>query len=100
MEATVPLTSVRALLQYFGKKNGILYLINVFFLTVVYFFVRICIFPCVYALYAYQKQLGILEILFSLPILCHIGTIAILAFQSFWFLKLLKTEWGVKLKKV
>lgn len=81
MEATVPLTCIRSALQ--SSKKSCLYIINALILTIVYFMVRICIFPLAYFLYYFQQTSRR-----SMPFHCHLGTLAILAFQTFWFRKL------------
>eukprot|EP00093_Oithona_nana_P008802 08802.XXX_14729_15412_1 [CDS] Oithona nana genome sequencing. len=110
MEASVPFVAIRAILQTTGKgssvatgqlddnynqicKNriSILYLINLIILTLVYFLVRIAVWPLIYWLYAYQRQLRMVEAVFALPLHCHLGTMAIFLFQAHWFIRICKT---------
>lgn len=88
MEATVPLTCIRSALGCLKKQESRLYIINALVLTLVYFIVRICIFPMAYFLYYFQHKAKDQAFLTSMPFHCHLGTCAILSFQTFWFGKL------------
>ena len=67
---------------------GIFQQINDVILTIVYFIVRILVFPLVYWWYASQNHWTILQLLFKLPWHCHMGTLAILIFNMYWFIKI------------
>lgn len=108
MEASVPFVAIRAILQTTAEgssvatgqlddnqnhkcKNSILYLINLVILTLVYFLVRIAVWPLIYWLYAYQRQMRMVEAVFALPLHCHLGTMAIFLFQAHWFIRICRT---------
>ena len=78
MEASVPFVAIRAILQTSGQhhyQRSKLYFVNQILLTVVYFIVRIAVWPFIYWLYAHQVGLKISQVIFKLHVYCHLGTL-------------------------
>ncbi len=88
MEISVPLTSLRAALKHLRMDKTCLYQINILTLSFVYLTVRVLAFPVLYLLHASQRNLEICQLFTTLPLHCHLGTLAIVLFQSFWLSRL------------
>ena len=101
MEASGPFLAMKHLLrqtnnvsEYNNQRNNaseynnIMYRTNEIVLTIVYFVVRILVFPMVYWFYALQKQSSIWQVIHDLHWHCNIGTLVILLFNFYWFIQI------------
>jgi len=82
---SVPFLSLKHFLTKLDMKSSPLEVINNFCLVIVYFIVRICVLPYVYCVYASQQKTTLTEVIFQVPLKCHIGSLVLFSFQMFWF---------------
>ena len=59
-------------------------------MVITFFFSRIFLLPYVVHLYCSQSNLGLLEGIYSLPLLCKLGTSSFYSLNLYWFYLMLK----------
>jgi hypothetical protein len=91
MEASTPFLCIKHFLNKLALRRSLIYVINEFILTIVYFFVRVAVCPYVYYVYASQLGVAIFEVILNeVPLKCHLGSIVLFSFQLFWFRRIVE----------
>lgn len=90
MELSSIFVALRSLLAKLELKSTKLYLQVSIIMVITFFFSRIFLLPYVVHLYCSQSNLGLLEGINSLPILCKLGTFSFYSLNLYWFYLMLK----------
>ncbi|XP_060588039.1 ceramide synthase-like [Ruditapes philippinarum] len=80
-EAAIPFIAVRFILSQLKIKDNIIYIIAGLLMIVVFFLVRVCIFPYLYMSYARYADIPFFQVPSSIPLKCNIGCLLILVLQ-------------------
>ncbi|KAK4328677.1 hypothetical protein Pmani_000924 [Petrolisthes manimaculis] len=86
-ELSTPFVNARVILSRLGRKNSKIYVVNGLLMMTVFAMCRVAMFPVMYAVYLSQQTVAPSHIhaLASIPIMCHLSCLLVLAPQIYWF---------------
>lgn len=85
-ELSTPFVNARVILSRLGLKNSKIYVVNGLLMMTVFAMCRVAMFPVMYAVYLTQQTVAPSHIhaLASIPIMCHLSCLLVLAPQIYW----------------
>lgn len=84
-EFSTPFVNLRKILIKNGYGSSWMFTINNLVVLILFFLVRVALWPAMYVVYAVNKQMGPSLVLTSVPYGCHIAMAIVFALQTSWY---------------
>ncbi|XP_063963619.1 TLC domain-containing protein 3A-like [Lytechinus pictus] len=84
-EYSTPFVNLRKILIKNGYGSSLMFSINNLLVLIMFFLVRVALWPAMYVIYAINKQQTFSQVLVSVPYGCHIAMAIVMALQTSWY---------------